>query len=62
MLLKYFLLGIYEKTQYILYKILKEGRPPVKPEASGVQHKEDCHHVLSGRISVDGTFQHQQLI
>ena len=41
---------------------MREGQPPVKPEASGGQHPEYHHHVLSGRIPGDGTFHHHQLI
>ena len=43
-----FLFHINETTQLRLYKIVNKGRPPVNPEASGCQHPEDCHHILSG--------------
>ena len=39
-----------------MYELLKERKPPVKPEAYEGQHPEDGHHVLSGGISRDGTF------
>ena len=45
-----------------MYKILKEGKPPVKPEASVGQNPEDNHHVLSERIPIDGTFHHHRSI
>ena len=45
-----------------MYKIFKEGRPSVKPEAYGGQHPEYIHHVLNGRIPGDGPFNHHQLI
>ena len=45
-----------------MHKIFKEGRPPVKPEASGGQHTEDHHRVMSEIIAIDGPFHHNQLI
>ena len=45
-----------------MYKILKEGRPPVKLEAYGGQYPEDLHHVMNWRIPGDDPFNHHQLI
>ena len=45
-----------------MYKILKEGRPPVKPEASRYQNPKYHHHVLIVRITGDGPFYRHQLI
>ena len=45
-----------------MYKILKEGQPLVKLEASGGQHPEDIHHVLNEIIPGDDPFHHHQLI
>ena len=45
-----------------MYKILKDGRPPVNYESSGFQHPEYHHRVLSGIITVDGPFYHHQFI
>ena len=47
------ILRLYETTQKIL---LKEGQPPVKLEASGGQHLEDHHHVMSGRVPVESGY------
>ena len=44
-----------------MYKVLKEGLPPVNPEVSGGQHTKDNHHVMIGRILEDGPFHHHQL-
>ena len=46
----------------MLYKILKEGQPPVKLEASGGQHPEDLHNVMNEIITGYDPFNHHQLI
>ena len=45
-----------------MYKILKDGRPPVNPESSVVQHPKIHHHVLSVLIPGYGPFNRHQLI
>ena len=45
-----------------MYKLLKEGRAPVKLEASGSQHPEDTHDVLNERVTGDDPFHPHQFI
>ena len=60
--MQHLLHSIYETKQKIMYKVLKEVRPPVKLEAYGSQHPEYLHHVLNERIPGDDPFIHHQLI
>ena len=39
-----------------MYELMKERRPPFKPEVYEGQHTEDGNHVLSGIIPGDGPF------
>ena len=45
-----------------MYRVLKDGQPPVKPEASGCQNPEIIHHSLNRIITIDSTFHHRQLV
>ena len=45
-----------------MYKCLKWGQPPVKPESSVCKHPEDHNNVLSGIVPVGDTFHSHQLI
>ena len=45
-----------------MYKMFKERRPPVNPEASGGKHTTYHNHVLSKIMPGDGPFYHHQLI
>ena len=50
------------KKEYRMYKILKIGRPLVKPEASEGRYPKYHHQDLSGIIIEGGPFNHHELI